>query len=88
MHTKAQGSTRYANNVTQCSLNTPGGGVVGDGIVGAGVVGAGVVGAGQSLAEGRQNKCCQGSTIFRWIDYNEHVATQVCQNSAVCITTP
>ena len=55
VHTKAQGSTRYANNVTQCSLNTPGGGVVGDGIVGAGVVGAGVVGAGQSLAEGRQN---------------------------------
>ena len=48
MHTKAQGS--YANDVTQCSFNTPGGGVVG-----AGVVGDGVVGAGQSLAEGRQN---------------------------------
>ena len=70
MHTKAQGSTSYANNVTQCSFNTPGGGVVGagvvgdgvvgagvvgDGVVGDGVVGDGVVGAGQSLAEGRQN---------------------------------
>jgi len=53
VHTKAQDS--YANDVTQCSFNTPGGGVVGAGVVGAGVVGAGVVGAGQSLAEGRQN---------------------------------